>query len=519
MLKTIFAGSISGLTRLVVFSMILASFVQKTNAQSAAFTSDLVMDRNCGADIVDFTITDEMGITTVKWEFGNGEPDLDDAFVANGSDVDASSTYITAGTYTITLTINEGQPTEDIQTLDITIFDAPEPVFEVTDGSNEGCLSPGMVVNFDYTSDPTDIVQWSYNFGDGTTTVYTAAGGSDGDVSHTYTSHGIYNVFLEVTDINGCVSSFFEPQYVIANATPTAAMTVGTPASCDLPIDITFTDNSTVSNTTNPDNDIAFRTWTFVKDPTGTEDTVAQSSDQNPTITFEEFATYRAILIVQTSPGLCADTVTQDFTLVQNTVDFLPASATTSCVNEAISFQDNSTDGSGTPSAYLWDFGDGNTSADQDPSYAYSMAGTFDVSLTVTFADGCQKTLEKESLIVINPDLNAAIAVDVEESCEPFTANFTATPATGIQYQWDFEYDGTTPAFDVTSTANTASYAYVANGTYSVLLRTTSSDGCVEDVVADDLIEVGTPNLDFTVPDLEREGCVGTIANFDASAT
>jgi glucose/arabinose dehydrogenase/type 1 glutamine amidotransferase len=46
--------------------------------------------------------------------------------------------------------------------------------------------------------------------------------------------------------------------------------------------------------------------------------------------------------------------------------------------------------------SYRWDFGDGGSSTSADPSRTYSAAGTYDVTLTVTYADGAQdsKTIE-----------------------------------------------------------------------------------------------------------------------------
>lgn len=53
--------------------------------------------------------------------------------------------------------------------------------------------------------------------------------------------------------------------------------------------------------------------------------------------------------------------------------------------NVAVSFSSaGSNDPDGTISSYLWDFGDGNTSTAANPSHAYSSAGTYSVSLTVT---------------------------------------------------------------------------------------------------------------------------------------
>lgn len=54
----------------------------------------------------------------------------------------------------------------------------------------------------------------------------------------------------------------------------------------------------------------------------------------------------------------------------------------------SVAFTDESRPGDGTITSWLWDFGDGQTSALQNPSHVYAAAGTYDVSLTVTTAVG-----------------------------------------------------------------------------------------------------------------------------------
>jgi len=51
----------------------------------------------------------------------------------------------------------------------------------------------------------------------------------------------------------------------------------------------------------------------------------------------------------------------------------------------AVQFNDTST---GNPTSYLWDFGDGETSTEQNPMVSYPVAGTYPVSLTVANAVG-----------------------------------------------------------------------------------------------------------------------------------
>jgi PKD repeat protein len=52
--------------------------------------------------------------------------------------------------------------------------------------------------------------------------------------------------------------------------------------------------------------------------------------------------------------------------------------------------------------SYYWDFGDGETSTDSTPVHAYRAAGTYDVFLTVTLADGSTGAVKKEGLIEVD---------------------------------------------------------------------------------------------------------------------
>lgn len=61
------------------------------------------------------------------------------------------------------------------------------------------------------------------------------------------------------------------------------------------------------------------------------------------------------------------------------------ASDTTVDTNTVVTFTDQST---GSPTSWLWDFGDGTTSTEQNPTHTYAQTGAYTVDLTVTNAGG-----------------------------------------------------------------------------------------------------------------------------------
>lgn len=61
-------------------------------------------------------------------------------------------------------------------------------------------------------------------------------------------------------------------------------------------------------------------------------------------------------------------------------------------------FTDASTN---TPDEWLWDFGDGTTSAIQNPSKTYTRPGLFTVTLTATNADGSDHEVKTGYVLVL----------------------------------------------------------------------------------------------------------------------
>ncbi len=74
---------------------------------------------------------------------------------------------------------------------------------------------------------------------------------------------------------------------------------------------------------------------------------------------------------------------------------------------ERVQFTIQAISGGIAPYSYLWDFGDGETSTDENPYHSYKDSGYFTISLTVTDDRGNTDTLTREEYIFVEPGWNA----------------------------------------------------------------------------------------------------------------
>ncbi len=135
--------------------------------------------------------------------------------------------------------------------------------------------------------------------------------------------------------------------------------------------------------------------------------------------------------------------------------------------------------------SYFWDFGNGQTSTQQNPTVTYTAAGdaTFDVKLTVTDVNGNSKTLTLPGLIKLNQRLAAGINAEPTVGFGPLTVRFyNRTLGDAESFLWDFG-DGTT------STERNPVHTYSEPGIYTVSLTSSAAGFSHTESVAG-LIEV-----------------------------
>jgi uncharacterized repeat protein (TIGR01451 family) len=159
--------------------------------------------------------------------------------------------------------------------------------------------------------------------------------------------------------------------------------------------------------------------------------------------------------------------------------DFTYTPDTPMCPGTTIQFTDTSF--GGVPDAgfdyqyYLWDFGDGDTSTDMDPTHAFDEGGTHNVSLTVTDYDTPAEshTTSKPVEVLYSP---AVTASNDGPACVGGDVQFTGVASLGVEpysYSWSGPNGFSSSDQDPLLTNVTMS----ANGTYT--LTVTDDQTCV----------------------------------------
>ncbi len=82
-----------------------------------------------------------------------------------------------------------------------------------------------------------------------------------------------------------------------------------------------------------------------------------------------------------------------------------------------VNFTDTSTDSEGSVVSWYWDFGDGNTTSDQNPIHTYTLAGTYDVRLTVFDNEGATVNIN-HTVAVTDGSSDGVVDVIVAQSSD-----------------------------------------------------------------------------------------------------
>ena len=166
------------------------------------------------------------------------------------------------------------------------------------------------------------------------------------------------------------------------------------------------------------------------------------------------------------------------------------------CGPLSVGFTDASTTSAGTTiTGWLWDFGDGNSSTEQNPTYTYNKQGIYNVSLTITNSEGDTSTDTNPAFVQVNgPDVAFTTSTtSIGES--PLTVSFQdqtifSGPITGLT--WNFGDGGT-------SNLQNPSHTYATAGTFNVSLTVTDIDGCSRTLTKTNFVNTITGAFDVSI--------------------
>jgi gliding motility-associated-like protein len=427
---------------------------------------------NCGQPFSRFFTDQSIGATSWLWDFGDG---------TTSTAQNPVKVYTTKGVFTVKLFVSNGTCNHQT-TKPVTIIEEKAD-FQVSDT----IICKGTSISFQSRNiNPANISSFTWNFGDSTIVT-----GNLPTTAHVYTKAGIYTVKLLITDLNGCKDSMIKPLHIQVDG-PTAKFTPSVPGSC-LNSAITFTDQSTDDGI----HPIQQWIWNY-------GDGVTETLTAPPfTHTYSAPNIYNVTLTVVDSKG-CRDVLVQNSLLtISKPVALFNSLDTNTCPLRPVKFTNLST---GPGLTYTWDFGDGSSSTDANPSHSYLTEGQFTIKLYIRDQYGCTDSSTKNTYItVLTPRARFKIS-DSVSTCPPLIVNFTNESINYTSYTWYFG-DGSS------SDKPNPTHYYSSAGTYFAKLVIAGPGTCKDSMVRK--IVIRGPQGDFSYTNLI--GCTPLTVNFKAT--
>ncbi len=388
--------------------------------------------------------------TSWTWNFGDGQ---------GSAEQNPLHTYWVGGEYTVILTAsNEFGSSDRSKSQYIIAIPALKSKFSADPSTGQAPLT----VKFTDRSygNPTS---WKWDFGDGKTS-------PDQNPVHTFTSRGAFDVVLDIYR-EGIGSS--SKQVIDVGGVPVADF-IADKTVANTNEKIQFTDMTSNSPTS--------WKWDFGD---GSESTV-----QNPLKAYSAKGIYTVSLSSRNADGQDSEIKTKYINVgVGPKADFIAEVPEYQKMSsrQVVRFIDKSV---GYPTAWIWDFGDGQTTMEQNPTHVYAKDGLYTVSLTVKNSYG-EDTKVSVNLIAVGfgpkVDFKADKTVVGVMRDIRFSDLSTNSPTTWV---WDFG-DGTT------GTGRNPDHSYRAVGVYDVTLTASNQYTSTSQTKKEYITVIDLPGADF----------------------
>lgn len=403
-------------------------------------------------------------INAWEWDFGNGQ---------GSTNQNPTHNYANENQYSVSLKLTTNNGCVDSLTKTALVYPLPVAEFSVSDE----CLNASSIftdqstVSNNYSVN--NVVTWSWDFDDGSTS-------NAQNPIHSYGSVGNYSTSLIVTTDKGCSDtiSYQNEVFELPNA------------------DFSFVNACDNEELILQDASISNASGNLLYDWDVDQDSVLDYSIDTTTHVFGQDGFHNVRLIVENSNG-CRDTVFRQVTVYALPVaDFTfdeVCEDTTTTFNSASTINPVDND---VISQYNWSFGDGNSSAQQNPLHQYGSENIYQAQLEVITNYGCKDSIIKAINVFPLPISDFTASNECLNAVSVFTDQSTVSNAhtnnTIIDWEWDFD-DG-----NGDTTQNTSNL-YSNHGVYNPTLTVVTNNGCTDSFTTlIEVFELPIANFDYT---------------------
>ncbi len=399
---------------------------------------------------------------TYFWDFGDSN---------TSNTFNPSHIYANAGTYSIRLQI-----TNELNCTGTSIFSHTVPAKPTPDFTFTTPTCPGGDVTFTNTS--TNATGYIWDFGDGDTSTAT-------NPTHAYATAGTYTVTLTAAATADCDAVITKSVTISANPVPNFSVSGDTLACTNL--------NEIYTTSIGSGNTI---TWAL----SGGGSIVSGQGTNAIEVDWNTPGSY-FVKVTATSGSGCTtlDSLQVD---ISNVINVAVPTFTRACAGEVTQFTANAP-ASGGPYTFFWNFADGATSTDQNPSHIFAIAGTYAVTLAITSPANCTGTSTTNVVVPAKP----VASFVATPACPGGNVTFTNNSSNANSYEWSFG-DG------ATSILANPTHAYAVAGTYTVTLRAISTANC-DAVITQSVTVSPRPVVEFTA----TNACPDSLVTFTNLST
>ncbi len=342
----------------------------------AGFTTQERRRNYCRPADITFIDTTNVPAQSWRWDFGDGSAEVTTTVPT------VSHSYPNIGNYNVRLIKYDPASCNvyDTAIMPIRVRDD-----RATVGYTDLRLQPceDLLYEFDNTSvapagKPFTAKSFVWDFGDGSPVDTT----DDRTMRHQFANEGVYNVSLTLIDTNYCNA----PETV----TRQLRVAENVVAQFELPDSACAPFTAHINNTSR--GGVTFL-WTFGDDG-------STSTDIYPVHTFTQPGTWTVTLHAD-DPNTCnrVHDTTMQIVILPPPVAAFSYQPTKPVENTPTTFTNESTGAV----SYWWDFGDGSTSTEVNPTYQYFKTGTYEVCLIASTRFGCQDTVCQTVSAIVNP--------------------------------------------------------------------------------------------------------------------